>query len=176
MLTFCMYKVCKVCKGKFKAGYDYICHMQKNCGEKLEGNTTARINSKKKAYKCNSCCKCFTTAFQLKRHEQIHSGVKPYACGICKVTFTLSHHLIDHLTRHTGEKPYVCIFCKHSYAQHSTLRQHQRRVHKITFTSSRKSQRSKETIRQFTCSLCKMKFTSIVDWAEHMCTLWYPET
>lgn len=75
----------------------------------------------------NECGKTFITKFNLKRHvTSVHLKSKNFKCDYCCKTFSSKQNLDEHVFIHTGEKPYVCSTCQIAFRQISQLSLHKR--------------------------------------------------
>ena len=59
------------------------------------------MNNISEKYFCESCCKSFSRADNLKRHIQtVHEGHKDHKCEFCKKKFSTKAHLNYHIKTH----------------------------------------------------------------------------
>jgi hypothetical protein len=102
---------------------------------KIEEEIDLGESEDKKQFPCEypDCTGCFTTLANLKRHEKLHSGEKPFVCPFetCKKTFARKYDLKVHTRTHTKEKPFGCKHCGKRFSRTSSLREHERNIHKV---------------------------------------------
>ena len=68
------------------------------------------MNNISEKYFCESCCKSFSRADNLKRHIQtVHEGHKDHKCKSCGKSFSQAGDLKKHIhTVHEGQKDHKC--------------------------------------------------------------------
>ena len=110
-------------------------HKCDQCGDNFRHKVSLvahqRIHSDTRPYVCETCGKRFREPSTLKAHTRVHSGDRPYKCDICDKSFTQRAGLNYHKSVHGGEKPYNCNRCTYSTLKFSSLRNHEKTIHKI---------------------------------------------
>lgn len=89
------------------------------------------------------CDRAFSTPSNRKRHELTHSDHRPHACDYpgCSRRFTRKYDLKMHGLVHSKEKSHKCLVsgCDRAYGRISSLRDHERRVHRMFGRAFRKT-------------------------------------
>ena len=166
-------------KDKSKRDPDMIYPIQEENESKTENKKNKVFTSKdpKQINECDLCKKCFSTAFNLKRHLKSHTGAKSFECKSCDKKFKENHHLKYHQTIHTREKAikYLktnsnkmayskcendeeasmkCTICGKTFPRRGSLVRHNRLLH-----SSGKMKYNIPSEQPVDCQLCGKRFS-----------------
>lgn len=66
-----------------------------------------------------------------RKAEPASSGENPQKCKCCDEVFRERWKMVRHVRVHTKEKPYECQVCDMKFTLSSSVRKHERRVHKF---------------------------------------------
>jgi len=85
-------------------------------------------------YSCEKCGKAFHRKRNLKVHMNTHlsEAEKRYACHVCTHRFSKKSFLVNHLTTHSSFRKFACEICGSQVKTKDSLKQHRKRVHKLT--------------------------------------------
>ena len=62
-------------------------------------------------HQCKICQKCFTSKYNLARHNITHTGEKHFVCLICHKRFGRKETLQNHEAIHSDERKFKCNIC-----------------------------------------------------------------
>ncbi|VVC26530.1 Hypothetical protein CINCED_3A000939 [Cinara cedri] len=145
--------VCTVCSETFTKFNDLILHEStvhsdipkkfncKTCGKLFVSQENLDIHEivhREKLFQCKLCEKKFTNKKTLGSHMNIHIGL--YTCQKCDYKAPTLYNLNMHAMIHSSVKDHCCKDCNKTFATLSSLRRHDRLVHKKLFV--------------FQCDLC----------------------
>lgn len=134
---------CNICSETFTKFNDLITHdmtvhtdMPKNfscekCGKLFLTNErliTHEIVHREKLFECQLCQKKFTRQKTLDTHLNVHIGL--YTCDKCGYKASSMNNLKIHESTHSLVKDHCCKECGKSFSTLSSLRRHDRLVHK----------------------------------------------
>lgn len=58
-----------------------------------------------KAFRCSTCGRDFTTAYSMRRHQEIHNpNFQPYKCTVCEAQFNWKDNLRAHMMCVHGQR------------------------------------------------------------------------
>ncbi|XP_073831442.1 uncharacterized protein [Musca autumnalis] len=129
-------------------------------------------HQQKGAFKCDICCKCFTTRSYLRKHLSFDhldaSKEATFKCDKCNKMFTDISNLNKHKTYclRNGKdfaeqnKSHKCMECDKTYKTRATLGKHRRRVHRTPTTTIAKE--------RFKCNICDRDFFDRQALKDHM--------
>lgn len=131
---------CPVCDKTFCKNYALRRHFYTHTGEKPHecpqcgkkfshrGNMLrhTRSHTGYRPHECLQCGRKFSLRSNMLRHARTHAAEKPYECGICQKRFTRKHNVGVHMRLHSKGKSIECLT---KFANSSSARRHQRRVH-----------------------------------------------
>ena len=92
------------------------------------------VHSDVRKFKCHICDKSFKRKDHLNKHELSHSKERKFKCGICEKAFTQSGNRNIHVDNHFGVKSYRCMKCDKGFAQYSNARCHEETCRKTSTT------------------------------------------
>lgn len=109
---------CQFCDKKYKQYAGLYSHI-------------ANVHSNKEPLQCPTCGKLFSSAYNLRCHQNIHNGIKPYSCKVCGESFRHRTTLTDHFTRsHSNNFSCFCDLCGKGFSFMSKLKTHMKVSHK----------------------------------------------
>lgn len=137
---------CHVCSEKFTKFNDLITHdstihtdMPKDhccqkCGKLFLSEGRLKVHEeihRVKSFQCQLCQKMFTRRKTLDRHLNVHIG--SYSCLKCNFKAPNMQNLKIHESTHSLVKEHLCNQCDKQFSTQSSLRRHDRLVHKKSF-------------------------------------------
>ncbi|XP_052105894.1 zinc finger protein 664-like [Mytilus californianus] len=135
---------CEICKKSWLEKRTLDRHMKVKHGN-------SAVNTKE--HLCDICGKGCETAYDVKKHKQVHDKVPQHVCDVCSKAFKFRAGLYMHMKTHTSTREYLCKDCGKTFTQSSALKRHQR-IH----TGE----------RPFVCSLCEDTFNDQSILRRHM--------
>ncbi|XP_067144739.1 zinc finger protein 271-like [Centruroides vittatus] len=162
---------CNICEKKFSSRHSLITHQ--------------RIHFDIKPYLCEVCNKRFISNSELKRHQSSHNKDNlRYVCEVCKKGFYDKSHFLRHQPVHE-KKVHLCIHCKGRFKTEIKLKLHLqfscleihpkplpyqcnicKRIYVNSFALEQHLLAYKDQIH-FCCDVCKLQFTSEVEFQTH---------
>jgi len=105
--------VCKICRKYF-------------CGK---SSLRVHLNTHKKTFKCEICCKTFSRYDLLTCHmDQVHTKERPFQCNICTKAFSSRNYLVTHIQAVHSSNMHPCDKCNKQFKTKYILRQHLKTV------------------------------------------------
>lgn len=144
---------CAICSKRFKGQYDLKRHLtdvHENRSDFICDICDKRLRSKKSmrkhmiqfhmsqyALQCPECSRPFGDRSRLTRHLKVHKRargeyievIKKAECHICQKMFENSTHLKQHMGKHSGVRQFRCSVCPAAFNFHSSMRNHEKKVH-----------------------------------------------
>uniref|UniRef100_A0A7S1TMR7 C2H2-type domain-containing protein n=1 Tax=Erythrolobus australicus TaxID=1077150 RepID=A0A7S1TMR7_9RHOD len=141
-----------------KVGNAETCNDVNDCGEsECDVATTEKPhNLLSYVLRCELCNKCFTSAFNLKRHTQaVHHADRSFECETCGMRFKLKESLVSHrrCVHRQGAQLYQCSSCSKSFARKGNAERHYMERH--------------SKVKPFCCSVCPRQFGSRYNLLRH---------
>jgi len=142
---------CHFCGKTFKSKYYLTEHIKKVHGEnkrfqcEFPGCTVAvkskhhlmdhvaAVHENMARYTCSVCGKRHKYQSAQIKCENTHKGKFLYECGLCDKKFQYKESYDIHTRSHTGEKPFMCPICNLKMSMAKKIKEHIKKVHKITW-------------------------------------------
>ncbi|XP_037090751.1 zinc finger protein PLAG1-like [Pollicipes pollicipes] len=79
---------------------------------------------RKRANRCVTCSKSFSSPGKLAQHQYSHTGERPYVCQRCDKSFSSKFKLMRHVLTHSKERQFKCTECSKGFYRKDHLKNH----------------------------------------------------